>query len=204
MLRERRRGMQGGRGGRRGRRGGRGRRRVRVRGRWSLVRVLKRVQARRLREERLRGEKMVGGEVRRLRGGKVGFGVWAHVMVSQVRREGLGAAGGGVRLRWTGHKRRLVVGLGLRGDARLVRVKVQRAQVGEGVQRLGLGRGGRVGREHGMSVREVGGRQERREGGRQHVREVRVGRRERRGEVLGRVLLHVDPRPPRVLRRMHR
>lgn len=169
-----------------------------------MVRVLKRVQARRLREERLRGEKMVGGEVRRLRGGEVGFGVWAHVMVSQVRREGLGAAGGGVRLRWTGHKRRLVVGLGLRGDARLVRVQVQRTQVGERVQRLGLGRGGRVGREHGMSVREVRGRQERREGGRQHVREVRVGRRERRGEVLGRVLLHVDPLPPRVLRRMHR
>lgn len=203
MLRERRRGMQGGRGRRRGRRGGRGRRRVRVRWRWSLVRVLKRVQARRLGEERLRGEKMVGGEVRRLWGGEVGFGVWAHVMMSQVRREGLGAAGGGGRLRWTGHKRRLVVRLGLRGDAGLVRVKVQRAQVGKRVQRLGLRWGGRAGREHGMPVREVGGRQERREGGRQHVREGRVGRREGRREVLGWVLLHVDALPPRVLRRMH-
>lgn len=80
-----------------------------------------------------------------------------------MRRESLGAAGGGAALRWTSHKRRLVVGLGLRGDAGLVGVKVQRAQVGIRVQRLGLRRGRRVRGQHGMSVREVGVRQERSE-----------------------------------------
>lgn len=156
MLREGRRGMLRGRGRRWGRRGGRGRRRVRVTR--SLERVLERVQARRLREERLRLEKVVGGEVRRLRGGEVGLGVWAHVMVGQVRREGLGAAGGAAGL---SHQRRLVVRLGLRGDGGLVGVKVQPAQVGKRVESLGLWRGGRAGGQHGMSVRKVGVRQKR-------------------------------------------
>lgn len=111
----------------------------------------------------------------RLRGGEVGFGVGADVMVGQVRGEGLGA----------------VVG---RGPAGLVGVEVQREV---GVRAEGRGRGRGLGRRrHGMSVREVGVRQERREGGRKQVR--KVGRRRRWGEVLGRVLMQVDPRPPRL------
>lgn len=97
--------------------------------------------------------------MRRLRGGEVRFGVWAHVMVRQVRREGLGATGGAAGL---SHQRRLVVRLGLRGDGGLVRVKVQRTQMGKRVQSLGLCRGGRVGGQHGVSVRRVGVWQKRR------------------------------------------
>lgn len=171
--------MLRGRGGRRRRGGGRGRRRVRVGRSRSLVLVLESVQARRLGEEGLGGEEVVGGVVRRLRGGEVGFGVGADVMVGQVRGEGLGA----------------VVG---RGPAGLVGVEVQR-EVGVRAEGRSLGLGGRRARgEHGMSVREVGVGQERREGGRKQVRKVRRRWRRRRGEVLGRVLMHVEPLPPRL------
>lgn len=149
---------------------------------------------------------MVRGEVGMLRG-EEGFGVRGDVllMVRQVRGEGLGAAGGSVWLRRAGDSGWLVIRLRLRGDVRLVRwVQVELAYVDrmggrflaeEGVESLG-GQTGTRGEDL-RPVRKMGVWQQRGERGGKHVREVR------RREVLGRVLLHVNPLPPGVQWRMH-
>lgn len=147
---------------------------------------LERVGARRLVEEGLRmrrREEVVGGEV-----GMVRREVLVVLVVGQVVREVLGAAR-------VGQQGGLVVRLRLRGDAGLEVNRVWRRRrilAEEGVEGLGGAWG-----EHRRSVREVRVRQQRWERMGQHVREGR------RREVLRRVLLHVHPMSPGVLRRVY-
>lgn len=155
----------------------------------ALVLRLQRIRPWRLRQEGLVGEVGVGGEAGVL-GGVEGLGVLLRV--GQVRGEGLGA----VRLGLGGRVRRGQVERVRGGRGR------RRSALGEeGVQRGGRRRAGQGTRgEDGGPVRQVGVR--RHEGGvrgGEHLREVRRGGRRRMGEVGGRVLLHVDPRPGAVV-----
>lgn len=104
--------------------------------------------------------------------------------VRKVRRERLGAGEGGGRGRL---EVRLRGDAGLVGGGQVELAHVDRVQGGAGEGARGEDR---------RPVGEVGGRQEGGEGGREHLREVGRGR-----EVLGGVLLHVDPLP--VLRGGH-